>query len=81
MRRGELPAYLRQKFGITRSVSSFARLAVLGNGPPFYRAGRQVLYDPDDADVWARELLGKARSSTSEHRAGRPVTASTREAA
>jgi hypothetical protein len=70
MRRGDVPRYLREKFGIIRAVPTLAKLAVVGGGPRFHKVGRWPLYDPDDLDHWARELIGEALASTSEHEAG-----------
>lgn len=45
------------------SKSTLEKLRVSGNGPPYIRVGRVVLYDPDDLDRW---LAAHRRQSTSE---------------
>ena len=43
--------------------STLEKLRVSGNGAPYIRVGRAVLYDPDDLDEW---LAAHRRQSTSE---------------
>ena len=66
LRRIGASAYLRQKWGIERAPATLAKLACVGGGPKFYRAGRWPMYDAADLDLWARELLGSLVASTSE---------------
>jgi hypothetical protein len=66
LRRTAASRYLLEEWGIERKPSTLAKLAVIGGGPPFYKAGRIPLHDPDDLDEWAAELLGDARRSTSD---------------
>jgi hypothetical protein len=42
---------------------TLAKFRVTGEGPAFYKLGRQVVYDPDDLDRWTSE---KKRRSTSD---------------
>jgi hypothetical protein len=65
-RRAAASAYLREKWGVERAPGTLAKLAVLGGGPRFRKAGRVPLYAPADLDAWASELLGEAVASTSE---------------
>jgi excisionase family DNA binding protein len=44
--------------------STLEKLRVSGDGCPFIRIGRAVLYDPDDLDQW---LAANRRKSTSDH--------------
>lgn len=44
--------------------STLEKLRVRGDGCPFIRIGRAVLYDPDDLDAW---LSANRRRSTSDH--------------
>ena len=44
--------------------STLEKLRVSGEGCPFIRIGRAVLYDPDDLDIW---LVAHRRKSTSDH--------------
>lgn len=43
--------------------STLEKLRVTGDGPPFLKVGRVVLYDRDDLDAW---LSSKRRTSTSD---------------
>ena len=70
LRRGAASAYLLERWGFERPPAALAKLAVTGGGPRFRKAGRWPLYDPDDLDAWARDLIGEPRASTAEHRAG-----------
>jgi hypothetical protein len=66
LRRAGASQYLREVWGIDRAPPTLAKLACVGGGPPFYKAGRRPLYDPDNLDEWAAELLGDARRSTAD---------------
>jgi hypothetical protein len=48
------------------AVSTLAKLACLGGGPPFQKAGRVPLYPVDLLDAWATVRLGRVVHSTSE---------------
>jgi hypothetical protein len=65
-RRAAASAYLRDRWGVERAPGTLAKLAVVGGGPRFRKAGRIPLYAPADLDAWASALLGKAVASTSE---------------
>lgn len=64
LRRAQMSEYLYERWGIKCATATLAKLAVSGDGPPYYKNGRVPLYDPDHADVWARQRLGKPRTST-----------------
>jgi hypothetical protein len=66
LRRKEVSAYLRQKFGLERSPATLAKLAVIGGGPPFRRMGRTPLYSEVDIDRWVAERIGPLIHSTSD---------------
>jgi hypothetical protein len=66
LRRAEASEYLENRYGIRRTVSTLAKLAVIGGGPLFRRAGRTPLYAPDDLDRWAAEKLGPPQRTTSD---------------
>lgn len=66
LRRAAASVYLRETWGVERAPATLAKLACLGGGPRFHRAGRWPLYDPDHLDDWSRELIGAAVASTSE---------------
>jgi hypothetical protein len=57
LRRKAASDYLREIHGLERAPSTLAKLAVIGGGPVFRRAGRIPLYSPDDLDCWAESLL------------------------
>ncbi|MFN0193342.1 MAG: helix-turn-helix transcriptional regulator [Aestuariivirga sp.] len=44
--------------------STLEKMRIRGDGCPFIRIGRAVLYDPDDLDAW---LASNRRKSTSDH--------------
>jgi hypothetical protein len=65
-RRNQAAEYVRNHWGIPCAPSWLAKLACVSTkGPPFYKAGRTVLYDPADLDEWARGRIGAKRQSTS----------------
>jgi hypothetical protein len=66
MRRNAVPLYLNGRYGLDRSVATLTKLAVVGGGPKFHKVKRTPLYNPDDCDDWAIELIGEPISSTSE---------------
>jgi hypothetical protein len=66
--------YLRETHGLERAPSTLAKLAVIGGGPIFRRAGRVPLYSPEDLDAWAESLLSPPMRSTSEAAALRQST-------
>src|SRR5262245_12725670 len=66
LRRKAASQYLEEKYGIHRAPATLAKLAVLGDGPPFRRDGRIPLYSTDDLDQWATSRLGTLMRSTSD---------------
>jgi len=58
--------YLLSTWGIKRSPKYLAKLAVIGGGPPFRKAGRDPMYAPPGLDAWAEAIMGPVVSSTSE---------------
>ena len=69
LRRQEASAYLKAKHGISRAPATLAKLAVLGGGPRFAKAGRWPIYNVDDLDCWAAKITGPVVGSTAELRA------------
>jgi hypothetical protein len=59
-------AYLLSEWGLRRSTNYLAKLAVVGGGPAFRKAGRDPLYTTADLDDWAKSLIGPRVRSTSE---------------
>jgi hypothetical protein len=66
LRRREAAQYVRETHGIPLQSSTLAKLAVVGGGPPFRKAGRIPLYETGDLDAWAASKLGPQRRSTSD---------------
>src|SRR5262245_47635691 len=66
LRREPAAQYVRETWGIRCSPKYLAKLAVVGGGPAFRKAGRDPLYEPPDLDDWARSKIGPRVSSTSE---------------
>jgi hypothetical protein len=61
-RRNEASAYLKNHFAIQASISYLAKLAVVGGGPAFHKAGRWPIYSRE-----AMARLGKLVASTAEY--------------
>lgn len=64
-RRAEAAHYVRDSWGMPCSSKWLAKLAVVGGGPVYRKAGRFPLYAPADLDQWASSRLGTPRRSTS----------------
>lgn len=63
--RREVPAYLLENFGIRRTKKTFDKLATVGGGPKYHRTSKECLYNTDDLDAWAMDLIGEPMASTS----------------
>jgi hypothetical protein len=57
--------YVREQHGQPCSPAWLAKLAVVGGGPPFRKAGRTPLYAEEDLDEWALSRLSAPMHSTS----------------
>jgi hypothetical protein len=66
LRRSEAAEYIRDRWGYPCSRATLAKLAVVGGGPVFRRAGRFPMYDRADLDDWVRRKLSVPVGSTSE---------------
>ncbi|XYD10510.1 hypothetical protein R1A27_08580 [Methylobacterium sp. NMS12] len=66
LRRWEVSAYVKDRFGIDIAPSTLAKLASIGGGPPFYKNARAPLYPVDLLDEWALARRGNVVRSTSE---------------
>ena len=66
LRRWEASRYLLDQYGIEMAIATLAKLACLGGGPPFQKAGRLPLYPVDLLDAWAVARLGPVVHSTSD---------------
>jgi hypothetical protein len=66
LRRSEASEYVKETFGIPLSQRTLAKLAVVGGGPLFRKAGRFPLYEIADLNKWAIARLGPKQQSTSD---------------
>jgi hypothetical protein len=66
LRRADAATYVTERYGFPCSRQWLAKLAVIGGGPVFRKAGRFPIYKPADLDTWARSRIGPAQTSTSE---------------
>lgn len=66
-RRNEAADYLKATYALQVSQSYLAKLAVIGGGPSFHKAGRWPIYTREALDSWATNRLGQAVSSTAEY--------------
>lgn len=64
-RRAEAAHYVRRTWGMPCSSKWLAKLAVVGGGPIYRKAGRFPLYAAGDLDQWASSRLGAPLRSTS----------------
>ena len=65
-RRAEAARYLREAHGIPCAPATLAKLACIGGGPAFRKAGKFPIYARDELDAWAKSRLSKPVRSTSE---------------
>jgi hypothetical protein len=63
LRRKDAAEYLLSKYGFG-AERTLAKLACVGGGPLFRKAGKLVVYLPSDLDAWALSRLGPPRRST-----------------
>ncbi|WP_374545030.1 hypothetical protein [Rhodoblastus sp.] len=65
LRRKDAGHYLKSRFGFG-SEKTLAKLACVGGGPEFRKAGSAVLYEPEKLNDWALTKIGPSRRSTSD---------------
>ena len=65
LRRQEAAEYLRTVWRLPCEATTLAKLASIGGGPPFHKAGRIPLYPPLGLDAFARAKIGPLQASTS----------------
>lgn len=65
-RRAGASAYLLDHYLISMAPSTLAKLACIGGGPSFVKAGRYPIYPIEALDSWARERISPLVKSTSE---------------
>lgn len=66
LRRDMAAKHVRETWGLPCSPKWLAKLAVVGGGPVFRKAGRTPIYAPDDLDAWAQCRISTPRRSTSD---------------
>ena len=63
MRRAEAAKYVANRYGFPCSRQWLAKLAVIGGGPTFRKAGRYPIYEPGELDQWAQSRILGPRSA------------------
>jgi hypothetical protein len=66
LNRTEASHYLIEKWRVRCSIAMLAKLAVVGGGPEFRKAGRTPLYPQDGLDSYAQSIMSRRVRSTSE---------------
>ncbi|WMS41839.1 hypothetical protein RDV64_17465 [Acuticoccus sp. MNP-M23] len=64
LRRDEAARYVRTTYNFPCSTRWLAKLAVVGGGPAYSKAGRTPLYTLHDLDAWARQRIRLPQHST-----------------
>ncbi len=75
LRRADAAEYIRRRYGFPCSRQWLAKLAVIGGGPVYRKAGRTPIYLPGDLDAWAASRISGPLRSTAETPAGQHVSA------
>lgn len=71
LRRAEAGDYLRARYRFC-SAKTLAKLASVGGGPSYFRAGNVALYAREALDEWAIAKIGEQRTNTAEHGVRQP---------
>jgi hypothetical protein len=66
LRRTEAAAYIRNRYGFPCQPTWLAKLACVGGGPRFRKAGRIPVYAITDLTCWAEARMSRPVCSTSE---------------
>ncbi len=66
LRRPQAAGYILEIWGVPCAPRTLAKLAVVGGGPIFSKAGRTPLYLPSDLDDWVKSRISEPRRSTSD---------------
>ena len=70
MRRVQATEYVRQRWGLPCSHGYLHKLASVGGGPVFHKAGKWPLYVEADLDAWAlTRISGPMRKASDAPRA------------
>jgi hypothetical protein len=70
LRREEAARYVKERWGVPCARATLAKLAVIGGGPLYRKAGRTPIYAPADLDAWAQARIGAPQRSTSDASGG-----------
>jgi hypothetical protein len=65
LRRDKAAQHVRDTWGLPCSTRWLAKLAVVGGGPIYRKAGRTPIYAPADLDAWAQARIGAPQKSSS----------------
>ena len=65
LRRDQAARHIRDLWGLPCSPRWLAKLAVVGGGPIYRKAGRTPIYAPADLDAWAQARIGAPQRSSS----------------
>jgi hypothetical protein len=65
LRRDKAAQHVRETWGLPCSTRWLAKLAVVGGGPIYRKAGRTPIYAPADLDAWAQARIGAPQKSSS----------------
>lgn len=66
LRRADAALHVRETWGVPCSAKWLAKLAVIGGGPVYRKAGRTPIYAISDLDLWAEARISAPRRSTSD---------------
>ena len=66
LRRRDAADYLQTVHGISVAPTTLAKLASIGGGPAFQKAGRYPYYPREELDSWAISRLGRMQRSTAD---------------
>ena len=66
LRPSDAATYITERYSFPCSRQWLAKLAVIGGGPVFRKAGRYPVYEPSELDRWAEARIGPPQRSTSE---------------
>ena len=66
LRREAAALYVKEHWGVPCARATLAKLAVVGGGPVYRKAGRTPIYAPADLDAWAQSRIGAPQRSTSD---------------
>ena len=66
LRRSDAATYITERYGFPCSRQWLAKLAVIGGGPVFRKAGRYPVYEAAELERWAEARIGPPQRSSSE---------------